>query len=557
MTTLHTFDADRGYHLFLSDAYEGGTSWQRPSSSTLGSAQLYRRDVQRDSEGRDVVVDAVTSTVPTYLQPWPAETELNFSRRRRLAVYINLCEPIVDAYADAVTSSVKRDLGPLDPYLASCDGEGQTWASLVGDVSRQVAIDGVCAVVVDQPERVAAGNRAEEVARGAGLRVTIVPVSSWAWMVLDDTGVCCEIAYASQATESTTAMHQDLRVYVWRADHDGTPGGWAVYAKRVQVGQSLADHRAAIIAATPMRSGPLAPGLGGRIPVVFAYHRRTRRKSAPAGRSIAAAPAGIGLQVYQLLSEIEDTARRAPGFLAVPTAARGGLEPETAAKVGPDQALPIPEGSGAPEWVTYPSESLAEKRAHVAYLVGLAYRVSGLEVQADQSAQVQSGEALRVRSRDFEARAMKLASDLRDFEARALAVASQVLGITAAPTIVYPQRFVLGDPSEVLAAATLLLQTLGDRLGARGVTEAMRQAIGAALSLDDGTLGEVVEEIEAKLNSSQPPAQKELFAYDYDAGVVTVNEVRATKGLGPIPGGDVTTLEWQTDHGAPAPTGGV
>jgi hypothetical protein len=549
MSRLHTFDADRGFHLFLSDAYEGGTSWQRPSSSTLGSAQLYRREVTRDENGREIINDVGVSSVPTYLSPWPAETELNFARRRRLAVYINLVEPIVDAYADTVTAAVKRELDTLTPYLASCDGEGQTWASLVSDVSRQVAIDGVCAVVLDQPAAVEATTRAEEVAAGAGLRVTVVPVASWAWAVLDDDGRVEEFAYATQGTESETAVTQDLRVFVWRET------GWSVHDARIPAGAALAKHRDGILSSRPIRSGPLSPGLAGRIPVVFAYHRRTRRKAAPAGKSIAAAPAGIGLQVYQLLSEIEDTARRAPGFLAVPTAARGGLEPETAAKVGPDMALPIPEGSGSPEWVTYPSESLAEKRAHVAYLVALAYRVSGLEVQADQSAQVQSGEALRVRSRDFEARAAKLASDLRDWEVRALDVAARTLGLTPSVSITYPQRYVLGDPSEVLAAAVLLLQTLGDRLGPEGVTEAVRQALSAALALDDATLARVVAEVSAKMSSAQPPAQKELFAYDYDAGVVTVNEVRATKGLQPIEGGDVTVLEWQTAHAAPVQGG--
>lgn len=214
--------------------------------------------------------------------------------------------------------------------------------------------------------------------------------------------------------------------------------------------------------------------------------------------------------------------------------------------MGPDQAIPAPEGAGTPEWVTFPSESLQDLRAHVAFLVGLAYRVSGLEVQADTSAQVQSGEALRVRSRDFEARAQRFARSLEDFERRALDVAAALLGLDrAALSVTYPQRYVLGDPSELLAAAVLLLQQLGDRLGGTATTEAVRQALGAALALDDATAAKALEEIEAKLASSAPP-QKELFVYDYDAGVVSVDEVRATKGLQPLAGGKgkVSVLEW-------------
>jgi hypothetical protein len=240
--------------------------------------------------------------------------------------------------------------------------------------------------------------------------------------------------------------------------------------------------------------------------VVFVYHRRVRRSRVPRGQSLAASPAAIGRQVYQLMSMIEDVQRRAPPFLSVPTASKGGLEPETAAKVGPDQALPAPESGGAPTWVTFPAEPLADIRAHIAFLVALAYRVSGLEVQADASAQVQSGEALRVRSRDFEARAMKFAQNLQSFEKRALTLCATLLGLPDEATTTYPQRFVQRDPSEALASVLLLFQSgIAERMGAEGLVEVLRQGVNAAITLDPAQLDAITAEL--RTAPVAPPAQ--------------------------------------------------
>lgn len=524
MSELHVFDSQRGHALFVADAYEGGQAWDSPSSSTLGVATLYGYRVatvdQRDSNGQvvgaeSVVAEAVTGTERSYLVPWPGETAGNFQRRRSLAVYVNLVEPIVDAYVDAIAPRVKRDLGDAAQYLANLDGDGQSWAELVSDAALQAALDGVTAVVLDLPATNPAATRAEERALGVGLAATVVPLASWAWMRLDYRGRVEEFAYAdtSTADESAGGVAGGQRVclWVWRADdREGdrvTPGGWAVYESSLAPGQELGKLRAATTGdAKPLRSGRLPASLAGRVPVVFCYHRRVRgRVRSPRGKGLAASPAAIGRQIYQLLSQVEDTQRRAPPFLSVPTAARNGLDPATRAKVGPDQAIPAPEGAGTPEWVTFPSESLQDLRAHVAFLVGLAYRVSGLEVQADTSAQVQSGEALRVRSRDFEARAQRFARSLEDFERRALDVAAALLGLDRASlSVTYPQRYVLGDPSELLAAAVLLLTQVGESLGPEGVSQGLRQAVDAALALDDATLRIVMDEIEAKLRAPAP-----------------------------------------------------
>ena len=490
MTDAHAFDDARGHHLFLADAYLGGLAWEQPSSPTLGTAQLYTYTVHTPEDGPQTVVETPSGQERSYLVPWPGESAANFRRRRSLAVYINLAEPIGDAYADAVTGGVSRDLGALTPYLTSLDGEGQDWQTLVSSVCLWTAVHGVVAVVLDAPTANAAESRAEEIARGVSLRATIVTPAAWAWVRIDDDGCVVEFAYADQATVDSTALMQTVRVWVWSL------AGWALYEHSCSHGSALGEQRDAVMRGTPKRAGPLSPRLSGKLPVVFAYNRRVTASRTPAGKSLVAGAASISRQVYQLLSSVEDTQRRAPSFLSIPTASKGALEPETQAKVGPDMALPAPEGAGTPSYVAYPPDVLAGLREHAMFLVLLAYRLAGLSVEADASIQVPSGEALRLKSRDFEARAKKLARSMADFERRALDVAGLYLGMDAAQTtITYPQRFVLADTSETLAGAILLMQTLGDRLGPTGLAETMRQAINAALTLDDKRLTEITDEM--------------------------------------------------------------
>lgn len=497
MSDTFTFDTDRSEHLFYADAYEGGAAWECPSLSSLGTATLWRREVI-DSDAGQRIEERAVGQVRSYLSPWPAETLGAYTRRRRLAVYVNICEPIVDAYADTVTADVARDLGPLEPFLRTLDGQSQPWSELVGDVARQLALDGVTAVVLDAPPENPASTRADEVARGIGLRATVVPRASWAWLTLDDYGGVVEFAYADAPSVDVAQVTRRVRVWCW------TRAGWSVRDYQLPQTEALDEHVERIRATPPTRSGPL-PGGATEIPVVFAYHQRLRTTRAPRGKSIAATPSRVSLQIYQLLSAIEDTHRRAPPFLAVPTRATNGLSPSVRAQVGPESGLPVPEGASVPEWVTFPPESLKDIREHVAFLVALAYRVSGLEVQADQSAQVQSGEALRVRSRDFEKRARKLAAGLKTFEDAALALAARILRFTFTATVTYPQRFVLGDTAELAEAALMVLEKLGKYLGEEGVKAAIRQAIASALTLDDAGVARVLAEVEAKLRAPVPP----------------------------------------------------
>jgi hypothetical protein len=128
-----------------------------------------------------------------------------------------------------------------------------------------------------------------------------------------------------------------------------------------------------------------------------------------------------------------------------------------------------------------------------------------------------SGTALRIRSRDFDARCVRFAKGLRAFEERALSIAARILNRDPSVVLTYPKRFVQPDPGQDLARALLLVQGLGQSMGAEAFSEAMRQALDAALSLTPERLAEIVEAARAM---PQGPAVVADVAPDTEAAPV-------------------------------------
>lgn len=488
-----TYDTDRGRLAFHSDSYQGGPRYRSPSSTTIGTAVLTRYKDRLDANGRASGEYDVQETWRTmsYLVPHPGETRQAFEVRLSLAAYVNIVAPIVDAYVDAVTGPVSRDLGPLDQYLQRLDGEEQTWGEAIEEVARQAVIYGATAMLLDTPAENPATNRAEEERLGVGLRASTIPPTAWAWVELDDDGTLSEFAFVDQPL---VVEGQTQTVSLWRY----TRTTWEKHALAVRSSDSIAGLRKAIAPATCLDGGSLPRP--GRVPVVFAYFRRVASSRAPAGSSLIADACDLARQVYNTLSWVEEIHRKtAFPFLAIPERAAGGqLDSGTRVQVGPDTALGYSADTGVPSWVQPSAESTRELRDHALFVVGLALRTTGLEVTADQGAPSQSGVALKIRSRDFDARCVKFARGMGKFERAALTLAAEMLGLAASPSVTYPRRFVLPDAAEDLARATLLLQSFGDRLGVDGVAEATRQALDAALSLDDDQLAALVAEVKAK-----------------------------------------------------------
>lgn len=489
-----TYDAERGRLAYHHDSYQGGERYRVPSSTTIGTCSLTRW-VERQTDTGSEWEEKVTDRYASYLVPHPGEPKTQFEVRLSLAAYVNVIAPIVDAYVDAVTGPVVRSLGQLEQYLRRLDGEEQGWAECMEECGRWAVVYGMVALLLDVPRENPASNRAEEEQMGVGLRASVVHPTAWAWVEVDDRGVS-EFAFVDQPYAADDVGAATQTVNLWRYTRET----WEQHEVTVQTSQPIAKACKGAMSEETLRDGGALPR-PGKVPVQFAYFRRNSSPRAPSGLSLISDACDLARQVYNTLSWIEEIHRKtAFPFLAIPERAAGGqLDAGTKIQVGPSTALGYNAETGAPSWVQPSAESTRELREHAVFLVGLALRTTGLEVTAEQGSPNQSGVALKIRSRDFDARCTKFARSMGTFERGALRLAAELLGLPGEKVeVTYPKRFVLPDSAEDLARAVMFVQTFGDSLGVEGAAAVMRQALDAALALDDRQLSALVEEYRQK-----------------------------------------------------------
>lgn len=546
---LAYYDAQRGRYAYLWDSYWGGERYRCPSSTTIGTTRLTRYVPRRDAQGREVSdeYDEVdVATYRTYLVPHPGESRREFELRLALAAYVNFPRIIVESYVEAVVGPAVHDLGDLGQYLSNLNGRGRTWADHVEDVARWVQVYGWTATLLDAPATNPATNAAEEERLGVGLRAVHVHPSAIAWLDVSRDGQVLEFAFvdAPYQPEAVAPGGWIARVYVYGL------AGWAAYDVPLRSGDALSVARAKIYSAdAPLPPSAVGPALlPGRVPVVFAFATEDTSSAVPLGQSSIDDAADHARQVYNTLSWIEEIHRKtAFPFLAIPEPAAGGeLDPRTRVQVGPSSALGYGAGTGAPSWVQPSAESTAELRTHALFLVMLAVRLAGLEVSLDAGSGNESGVAIELRNRKFNSTCKRLAKNLAAYEQQVFDMARAALGRpAAAASTTYPKRFVLPSPSEDLRRIVDFVTAFGGDLSLEARQECIRQASEAALRVSDEQLAALMDTVRAKAEEGAGTAA-EIYAYDHDAGIIQVNEARALKGLPPIAGGEVSTLEWAT-----------
>lgn len=487
--TYATFDALRARWTFLHDSYLGGDFYRNPSLTTLSDARLRWREAITEDGGP--ATRSREERRASYLVPFPAETDRSFDLRRALASLVNPCEIIVDAYAEGVTCRVQRDLGPLAPMLEDADRRGAAWGELVEEAVRWACVYGAVAAVADAPRaRPGVATRADEAAARVAPYVVLVQPTAWAWTAHDADGRLAEFAYTEDSFVDPTTpdgSRQCVRLRVW------TRNGWQVRAGTVPTGQVGASRELF----TLVEEGPLPPALGGELPVTFLFHRRLTESRAPRGLSLIDNAADITREIFNKRSYEEQIAREA-GFpsLAIPMGDTGGhLDPQTEVSLGPSKALPYNATTGAPSWIQPSAEWAKDLRDSCAADFQHALRSAGLEMAADQSAQAQSGEALRIRSRDFESRAARLGRNAQRWELATLALYARLAGVAVTPAVTYPSRYTLPDLSADLDRALRLLRDSPVEIGSTARLLATQQAIDAAVPLTDAQRAQVADQL--------------------------------------------------------------
>lgn len=577
-----TYDTFRDRWAFLHDSYRGGTYYRAPSSTRIGSVTLSWNPPATTGDAINTSGQPIRRGRRSYLVPHSEEDDTSFDSRHSLAAHIPIVAPIVKTYAEAVTNNVQRTTtGVPDAVIRDVNRRGQSWETAVDEWARWLALFGLGFVVCDAPALTDARSRADELALGVRPYACFVMPAAVALLESNEWGEITRFVYADEPyyprdVRGGTASY-DVSLREWSLDaHEGTPGWRRLHGTLRIGGDDTPSIATQIRAFAQSESGPLPPQLGGKLPVVDGYYEPDTSSATPQGIPLVDDVADIERLVYNLLSWCNEI-QRAAGFpfLALPQGSTGGhMDPRAAVTIGPARALPYDSSTGQPVWVQPDSKSTEELRTHCGFLFQLALRSAGLEVAADTSAQVQSGEALRIRSRDFDARCARFAGQMASLERRVLRMLAMLAGSGDpgdALVVEYAKRFVLPDPSEDLArAVTLLGMRSSTDLGDEATVEAIRQALIAALpALSPDRVEEIMADVrtryasqteyqsralareetmqEAQTDAAKPkpivPADAdselpEIYAYHIEMGIVTVNEVRERLGFPPIQTGN-------------------
>ncbi len=598
-----TYDSRRGGWTFLADAYRGGFAWANPSVSTLSTASLAWR-AQVIVEGGGSVAKDFSGARTSYLVPFPAEDERSFDLRRALATYVNPVQLIVDAYAEGCTGNVKRQHSDgLGVILEDIDLRGNSWGEHVEDKARWSAVYGIVATVIEAPKKNPAKSRREEIASGVRPYAIVVHPTAWAWVDTDEFGRVTEFAYVDQPYKSDlsgvgVAMSRTITVRVYIAACEEHPAGaWQIRKGTIGVGGAsggIESQRGSF--SEIVDEGELDSRLNGAIPVRFLAYQRDTTSRYPLGNSLVEDAAHLARCIYNKRSWEQQIAREA-GFpvLMIPTGKTGGqLDPTTTIALGTSRGVGYDSTTGAPNWAQPSAEWAKDLRESSGEDFQFALRSAGLELAANASASAQTAEALQIKSRDYEKRAARFARNLQRDEVACLKLIALLAGEPEdAITVTYPNRFTLPDMAGDLDRALKLLAAPFE-IGKSARIEAQMQAINAAVTLSDEKQGEVRDELDGFLDSDLAdyakqrevtaatsdaklkelttadaidpaaaaptgavPAEAaegkvEIFSYDYDADVLTLNEARDNKGLGPLPGGDVTITIWKAMQQAEA-----
>jgi hypothetical protein len=340
-----------------------------------------------------------------------------------------------------------------------------------------------------------------------------------------------EFAYVSTPFRSdlSTSGTAEVELRVWRADRkvEGArvAGGWEVR----QGGIALSSKATLAESAKGLKvidQGELPAVLNGEIPVTFAFYDRDQASDCPMGISLVADTADAARVIYNCLSwAMEVNALAAFPFLAVPMQDTGGkLDQSTAAKLGPAQGLGYSSGAGAPQWVEPSGTSQKELREHCVFTFQWAMRCAGLELAADSSAQVQSGEALRIRSRDFESRALRFARNMQRWEIATLRLYARMAGVDPEPiAVTYAKRITMSDPGEDLARALTVLAAPIE-IGPEARAMLVKVALDASIPMSDEELGAIYEQLRAMYLG-------DLTTYDAKQAVERMRAENEAKGL--------------------------
>jgi len=497
---IATYDFCRDRALYLTDFFYGGEKLKNPSSLSIGSTKVSRKNY--DSDSKDFYY--TTHQIRSYLIPFEAEDDQKFKNREAGAYYFNLVSQVVNAYADSVTSKVSRNLGLLEPFVNNnVDYRDSTWSEFINQNAKMTALYGMTATYVDYtiPEGVTVNSRSDLKTKGLAPKCILISPLAFAWVDVNHFGEINEFAWYENVIEDSNA---NATVILRIVDKKG----WKQVGAQVNFSKNPYEQVAA--SGQLITEGKHPASLKGKLPLVFNYFERIYNSSYPMGQSLVVDLVDVSRAVYNYNSWAGDIHQKASfPILTVPLAKSGGvMPPKTEMALGSNNALPYDSESGTPSFISAPTDSTRELRDQVNFMIQKAMSQLGLSLNLDQGSQIQSGEALKIRSREFEVKASKFASNNKKYEIKVLDLFKDYLGMSEQEiAITYPKVFSIPETSEDLTNALKLLDV--PFLGTEGKLSALNQALSVALSLSDEQTTSILNESKAMLEASEvttPPA---------------------------------------------------
>jgi hypothetical protein len=518
------------------DAYEG----------TGGFARSLRAASTMDARAADFdrLVGAGNAR-STYLTPFSRESPEQFQSRADRSGYTNFVAPIIDTYHGHLTRHRATRTSTSDvvnAWWSKVDAEGHDIGEFMALVTKRAQLDGWCAVLTDRPK---------DPTQRAGVTTSTIldPEEIRDWQYGRDGALEWVKIVSEWETEDPT---DGVEVEVCEASY-WTRAEWA----RVRMETRKTNGREQVSVTTDAGDNPT-----GRVPVSVLRWQDSVRCRTLYGLSQVYCVVPLVLALFNVESELtHHLACVNFAFLAVNSDDTNAL---ANLKIGTQGGMRYGIGEEAPQFIAPPESVALQYALRSEQLTRSIYTAAKLE-RPDASATGGDAASGVAKAYDFAQtdatlqgfarQCVRFEFDMVDAVARWDSTDSAA-EVIAATSIQYPKRFDARGIADDLGA---MFAVLDEKIRAQFPPEVLRQARLALARMlfpeaDTATEDRIAAQIETmytsdstSLSAQRDAKPQEVFGYDLDAGILTVDEVRAIKGFPPYPDGlgKVSTLEWK------------
>lgn len=434
-SNIARYDASRERIKFLQDSYYGGDCYKNPSTLILSHQTLTYQELIQSS---GTLITKQGRSYNSYLIPHECESAESYSARLAIANYINLCEPVVSAYVDAATASIKRDFGKLkDKLTVPVDYKKTSYQNFIKNAAIEFAVSGFAFTVVTVDENISP-------------IYTLVDPTKVLYLITDDFGRITEFAFINQSEILNQAKPSVQNIVATLI----TKNNISIRSGEIDTSQGyrLTDLK-------EEASYNLPDSLNGELPIAIGFYKQNMKSIAPFGESLISTQADIGREVYNLESYVFEICGKTFPQLIYPVSTGQTMSTAEIQKAtGTSVALPYNSETNAPQYISPSKESIEALRMQIDAKIQEAYKAAKMD--PNQSQIPQSGVALRIKSKQFMDAITAFAEQIKAFEESLLLITCKLTGIKPNFNISVDSRFSSVDISEAIQNASTILSML-------------------------------------------------------------------------------------------------